>query len=90
MRNRRRVSSEVFPLYLELFLSGGAGAPLAPLAETPMLSGGAGAPLAPLAETPMTDLKHLVWFIKTNNVLEDRVCLFLDMTVGSRSVNPSV
>ena len=36
VRNRGHVSSEAFPLNLELFLSGGAGAPLAPLAETPM------------------------------------------------------
>ena len=36
MRNRGHVSSEAFPLNLELFLSGGAGAPPAPLAETPM------------------------------------------------------
>ena len=31
------VSSEAFPHDTVLFLTGGAGAPLAPLAETPML-----------------------------------------------------
>ena len=36
MRYRGHISSEAFPLNLELFLSGGAGAPPAPLAETPM------------------------------------------------------
>ena len=40
MRNFRHVSSEAFPHNLELFLSGGAGAPLAPLAETPMVGVG--------------------------------------------------
>ena len=38
MRYRGHISSEAFPLNLELFLSGGAGAPLAPLAETPMVT----------------------------------------------------
>ena len=37
MRNWGYVSSEAFPLYLELFFSGGAGAPPAPPPNTSMV-----------------------------------------------------